>query len=140
MNNGNDEQNDRLEGLLRKSHLPEPSPLLERRITAEATRLWRETSAELSWRIPIRYLAASAAAAVLIIWLANFSSGCFVARWQVSKSLAMSRQPPDLDAFPDLPYDPFAKYLVSISRESPATDASGWHHYVETMQKLLDEA
>jgi len=55
--------NEQLEDLLRMAHLPEASPELKQRITAEARKAWKQTSAEVSWGIPLRRLVASAAAA-----------------------------------------------------------------------------
>ncbi|OHB79701.1 MAG: hypothetical protein A2Z25_03110 [Planctomycetes bacterium RBG_16_55_9] len=139
MNTGKDTQDGRLEKLLRKASLPEPSPELKKRVTAEATRVWKQTSMELSWWIPVRRLIASAAAAVAIIWAANLSSDYSVARWQAVGLSATSRQPSDLDMLPEMPYGPFVKRLASASRELPMTDASGLRDYVETMQQLLNE-
>jgi hypothetical protein len=70
MNETNGE-NKQLESLLRKAHLPEPSPELKERITSGATKAWNQTSPELPWQIPVRRLIVSAAAAVFIIWMAN---------------------------------------------------------------------
>jgi hypothetical protein len=139
MNNAKASQNDKLEKLLRKAHLPEPSPKLKDRIAAEATRIWGRTSVELSWRIPIRRLVASAAAAVFVAWLANFSSDSSLVRWQTHESSAMTQQPPKLDVLSEMPYGPYVKHLTSIRLKLPTTDGSGLRHYVETVRKLLDE-
>jgi hypothetical protein len=44
MNNANQPQYDDLEKLLTKARLPEPSPELRQRVTAEATRIWKQDS------------------------------------------------------------------------------------------------
>lgn len=44
MNNENQPQYDKLEKLLTQAHLPEPSPGLKERVTAEATGVWKQTS------------------------------------------------------------------------------------------------
>ena len=44
MNNGNQSQYDKLEKLLTKARLPEPSPELKERVTAEAKRIWKQAS------------------------------------------------------------------------------------------------
>jgi|GEM_PF-1418967 len=139
MTNGKDRRNEPIENLLRKVRLPEPSIELKERITAEATRVWKQTSVELSWRIPFRRLVVSAAAAVLVIWLANVSSDYSVARWRYEALSKTNQQPSALDILPEMPYGSFARHLASVARELPATEASGLHQYVETMQELLNE-
>jgi hypothetical protein len=140
MTNEKDMQNEKLESLLRKARLPEPLSELRERITAESTRVWRQTSAELSWRIPFMRLVASAAAAVFIVWLTNFSSDYSMARWQTRRLTPTNQKPSELDVLPEMPYGPFVRYLASVSRELPASDASGLRDYVETVRRLLDEA
>ncbi|MHC4424613.1 MAG: hypothetical protein ACYSYV_00805 [Planctomycetota bacterium] len=44
MNNANPPQYDKLEKLLTKAHLPEPSPELKERVTAEAAGIWKQSS------------------------------------------------------------------------------------------------
>lgn len=139
MNNGNPSQHDRLEKLLSKARLPEPSSEFKERIVAEARRVWHQTSEELSWRIPFMRLVASTAAAVFVIWLANFYSDYTVARWQTSGPSETSQQPSELEVLPEIPYAPFVRHHAAINREYPATDASELRHYVEALRRLLDE-
>lgn len=139
MNNANESQNDKLEMFLKKARLSEPSSELKGRIITEVTRVWNQTSVELSWRIPFMRLAASAAAAGLMIWLANISAGYSVARWQAGEVSATRQQSFEIDVFPDMPYNPFVRHLASTSREYPSTDGSGLREYIETIHRLLDE-
>ena len=139
MNDGKESQNEKLEKLLRKARLPEPLPELKDRITAEATRVWRQASVELSWRVPFRRLVASAAAAVFVIWLANFSSDYSLARWQTSGPTT-HRQPSELEILTEIPYSPFVRHLTSAHHKLPMADDSGLRHYIETVRQLLDEA
>lgn len=44
MNKADQSQYDKLERLLTKARLPEPSPELKERVTAGATRTWKQTS------------------------------------------------------------------------------------------------
>ena len=99
--NDKDMQNEQLESILRRAHVPEPSPELKERITAEAAKAWNQTSLELPWQIPVRRLIVSAAAAVLVIWLANCSSDYAVARWQSGGLPVVHQQPSDLDELPE---------------------------------------
>lgn len=132
-------ENERIENLLRTVHLSEPSPHLRERITAEAKKVWNQAPSELPWRIPFRRLAVSAAAAVMIIWLANYSSDRALGRWRSAQVLAVVEQPADLGALPELPYGPFARRLVSVSRRSLGIDTSSLNDHVERVRQVLDE-
>lgn len=138
--NGKDARNERLEKLLGKARLPEPSPLLKERITAEAKKTWNQAPLEVSWWIPARRLIASLAAAVLVIWLANVSSDNSVARWRAGGSSSTSQPSSESEVLPDLPYSPFVRNLASVSRELPVIDASGLRDYMEATRQLLNEA
>ncbi len=132
-------ENEQIESLLRRAHVPEPSPQLRQRVTAEARKVWDQTSADIPWQIPLRRLAASAAAAVFIIWLANFSSDYTLAKWRPGGAPVTGQQPIDFDTLPEMPYGPFAKHLAAVDRRSPVIDASALSDYAETVRKLLDE-
>ncbi len=138
--NDKDTQNEQLERILRRAHVPEPSPKLKEQITAEATKVWNQTSPELPWQIPVRRLLVSAAAAVLIIWLANSSTDYALARWQSGGLEVVHQQPLDLDALPEIPYSPLARHLVSTGRKPSMTDASALRNHAETILRILDEA
>ena len=140
MNDAKESQNGKLEKLLRKARLPESSPEVQDRITAEAIRVWNHTSVEQSWRVPFLRLAASAAAAVLVVWLANFTGDHSVARWKTSGPSVMRQQVPELEILPETPYGSYVKNLTAISRILPATNGSGLHSYMETARRLFDEA
>ena len=133
-------ENERIESLLRSVHMAEPSPQLKVRITAEAARMWNQSSSKPSWFIPLRHLAASAAAAVVIIWLANYSSDRALGRWRPANVLAVVEQPADIDALPELPYGPLARRLVSVNRGSLAIGTSSLSDRAETIRQVLDEA
>jgi hypothetical protein len=138
--NDKDKQNKQLESILKKAHIPGPSPELKKRITAEAAKIWNQTLPEISWRIPVRRLLVSAAAAVFVIWLANSSSDYALLRWQPRRIQVEYRQTPNLDTLTEIPYSPIARKLVTTGRSSPMTDASALRNYTETMLNILDEA
>ena len=137
--NKKDMENDKIEHLLRRTHPSEPSPLLKEQITTEARKAWNQTSLEMPWQIPIRRLVASAAAAVLIISIANFSSDYALKRWLPEDVRATTKQPPDLEILPDMPYRPFVRHLVSINRRPSMTDASALRNYAERVRQVLNE-
>ncbi len=134
-----DTENDKIEHLLRKAHLPEPSPLLKERITTEARKEWKQTSLELPWQVPVKRLVASAAAAVFIISIANFSSNLALKKWRPGDVRATREQPPDLDVLPEMPYRPFVRHLVSVNRRPSMTDASVLRNYAERVRQALQE-
>ena len=139
MNNKNDD-NKQFEDLLRKAHLPEPSPELKERVTSEAKNTWLQTSPELPWQIPVRRLLVSSAAAVFIIWLANCSSDYALARWQPGGLKIEHQQRSDLDELTEITYSPLARHLVSARRKPSITNASELRNYAETVLRILDEA
>jgi len=132
-------ENEPLESLLTRAHVPEPSPQLRQRITGEARNVWDQTPADIPWQIPLRRLAASAAAAVFIIWLANYSSDYTLAKWRPGGASIAVQQPTDFDMLPEMPCGPFAKHLASVGRKPPVIDASALSDYTEAVRKLLDE-
>ncbi len=137
--NEKDLENDKIEHLLRRAHIPEPSPLLKERITTEARKAWNQTSLELPWQIPVKRLVASAAAAMFVISIANYFSDLMLAHWW-SGSVPITRlQPSDLDVLPEMPYSPFVRHLVSVNRRPSMTDASALRNYAERLRQILKE-
>jgi hypothetical protein len=132
--------NKQIENILRKAHLPEPSPELKERITGEAKKTWIQTSSELPWQVPVRRLIVSAAAAVLIIWLTNSSSDYLMVRWQSSGSKIANQQRSDFEELTEIPYSPLARHLVSAGRRPSVTDASVLLNYAETVRNFLSES
>jgi hypothetical protein len=132
-------ENKQLEELLKKAHLPELSPQLRQRITAAAKMTWNQNETELPWLVPFRRLAASAAAAIIIIWLANYSSDFALAQWQSVKFPAATEQSPDLESLPEIPYGPFVRRMVSVNRRASTIDASALNDHIGALQNILDE-
>ncbi len=137
--NEKDMENDKIEQLLRRANPPEPSPLLKERITAEARKAWNQTSLEMPWQIPIRRLVASAAAAVLIISIANFSNDRALKGWYPRDIQSTREQIPKLEVLPDMPVRPFVRYLVSVKRRPSLTNTSALHNYAERIRHILNE-
>jgi hypothetical protein len=131
-----DIENNQLENFLKRTRLSEPSPQLKERIINAAKRAWNQAPLELPWLIPIRYLAASAAAAVLIIALSNFISDRVLSRWE---AVAANQQPTDVEALPEMPYGSFVSRLAFMDRRPFVPDASVLNKHVETLRNILDE-
>lgn len=138
--NAKDAKNRRLEDFLRKAQLRVPSPQLKQQIITGAKKTWNQAPAEIPWLIPFRRLAASAAAAIIIIWLANYSSDFAMAQWRSVKFPAATKQPPDLESLPEATYGPFVRRLVSANRRPATIDASALSDHIEALQNILDEA
>jgi hypothetical protein len=132
-------ENDRIENLLRRAHPSEPSPLLKERIITEARKAWNQTTVEMPWQIPIRRLAVSAAAAVLIISITNFSNDRALKGWYPRDIRTTREQIPKHEILPDMPYRPFVRHTVSVNRKPSITNASALRDYTERVRQVLNE-
>ena len=137
--NEKDLENDKIEHLLRRAHPSEPSPLLKERITTEAKKAWNRTTVEIPWQIPVRRLAASAAAAVLIISITNFSNDRALKGWYPRDIRTTREQIPKHEVLPDMPYRHFVRHTVSINRKPSINNASALRDYTERVRQVLNE-
>ena len=135
----NEKENDKLEYILKKAHIPEPTPILKERITTEAKKAWNQSSQEIPWQIPVRRLVASAAAAVIIVSITNFYNEHVLKRWQFKDNSTLNKQVNDLETLSDIPYRPFVRHLISISRKPSNIDASAFRDYTKRLQQVLNE-
>ena len=134
-----DIENDKIERLLRRAHPSEPSPMLKEHITTEAKKVWNQTSVEIPWQIPIIRLIASAAAAVLIISITNFSNDRSLKRWRPGDVTITKEQLPKPEFLTEMPVRPFVRHLVSINRRPSMPDASALRNYTERVRQILKE-
>jgi hypothetical protein len=134
-----DGQFDEIERCLKRVRLAEPSAELKARIVGSARETWGKAPADIPWRIPLRHLAISAAAAVLIVSFADYYSVRTVAPWQASRPGAARIIAADLEDMPEMPYSPFVSHLIATCG-SPARDASALLDYVQSVRKTLDGA
>ena len=136
MNEAN-EQNIKIERLLRKARLAEPSPELKARVLGAGREAWREAPADASWRIGLRRLGVSAAAAAVIVSSANYLSSQAVAPWQAGPAVAAQMEPANFEDMPESPYSPFVRHLLATDR-SPAQNAAALLDYVEKVRETLN--
>ncbi len=134
-----DEQYDKTERLLKRVQPLEPSDELRERIMDAARKAWKETPAEVPWQIPLRRLAMSAAAAIVIVSSANYFSNRAVGRWRADQpvvaSVPLAKVPPgDSDETWEEPYGPFMQHLVAV-RRSPARDPQA---VIDSLDKLRE--
>jgi hypothetical protein len=138
--NETDKESDALERLLKKASVGEPSRPLKERVTAAAREAWVAGEQQISWRVPLRRLAVSAAAAVFIISLTHYACDHLVGRWQSGTGGVVVRGLPDLDALPETPYGPFVRRLAAARRKACGIDASALRDHAERTRQLLHEA
>ena len=138
MNKRNKADNE-TERLLAKTRLAEPSRQLKEQITEAARNAWRETRGDVHWMIALRRLGLSAAAAVLIVLLADYVSEQVVTKHHRG-DVSVRRELPDLDALPEAPYGALARYHVMAIRKPSRNGTSALREYSRRMQELLDEA
>jgi hypothetical protein len=135
----NEKENDKLLNILKKVHIPEPRPLLKERITTEAKKVWNQTTREIPWQTPIIRLAASAAAAVIIISIANFSNNHALEKWRLVSTQVTKKQSPDIKVIQEMPYSPLVRHLVSVNRKPLITEATALRDYAERLRQVLNE-
>jgi hypothetical protein len=134
-----DKKLEEVEHLLRKVRLAEPPAELKARIVGTAEKAWKETPADILWRIPLRHLGLSTAAAVLIVSCANYFSARAVAPWQADRPVAARLQAADFEDMPEGPYRPFVRDLLALGR-SPAQSAAALLDYVQKVRATLSGA
>lgn len=136
--NGMNEENDRIERLLEKARPAEPSAELRERVLCSARNAWNESATLVPWWNGVRWLAASAAAAVLIVSLANYLSDRALAPWQSGGALAARVEDSPPEEFLEISYGPLVKRMVA-ARRSAGRDVFTLLSYVERMQETLTE-
>jgi hypothetical protein len=134
-----DGQFDEIEQRLKRARLVEPSAELKVRVVGSAQETWRQTPADIPWRIPLRHLGISAAAAVLIVSCANYFSTAAVAPWQAGRPGIVRMQAARFEDTPEALYSPFVRHLIATSG-TPAQDASALLDYFQSVRKTLEGA
>ena len=133
-------ENDKVEQLLSKVSLPELPDELKGRVTKAARGAWHESSPHIPWRVPVLRLAASAAAAVIIVTVANYANDRALAHWRSGGLAVIGRQlDVDLEAVPETPYGPVLMRLAIAARRSTGPDKVGLFDYLERFRQVLDE-
>jgi hypothetical protein len=134
-----DGQFEEIEQRLNQARLAEPSAVLKARIVGSARETWSKAPADIPWRIPLRHLAVSAAAAVLIVSSANYFSAAAVAPWQANRPVTVRVEAAHFEDMPEMPYSPFVRHLIATSG-APGHDASALLNYFQSVRKTLEGA
>ena len=71
---------EKIEHLLKQARPVAPTPQLKDRVTSAAGKRWSRSPSEIPWQVPLRRLAISAAAGVLVVLMADSFSTCIVPR------------------------------------------------------------
>jgi len=125
-----------IERLLAKARPAEPSGELKAQVIGAARDVWKETPAEDAWRIGLRRLAVSAAAALLIVSSANYFSNRAVSRWHPGRPVATRMSSADFEDMLETPYGPFMRHLVAM-RKSSTPNPSALRDYVDGLRETL---
>jgi len=134
-----DGQFDEIERHLKRACLAKPSAELRQRTIGAAKETWEKAPADIPWRIPLRHLAVSAAAAVLIVSCANYFSQAALAPWQAGRPGTTRMQAAHFEDTPEMPYSPFVRHLIATSG-APAHDAAALLDYFQSVRKTLEGA
>lgn len=132
-----DRRLDEIERRLKTVRLTEPSDELKARILGAARETWDKAPADIPWRVPLRHLAVSAVAAVLIVSFANRFSTWMVAPWQAGRPATIRTEPSGFADMPELPYSPLVRQFLATGR-APAQDASALLDHMKRARETLD--
>lgn len=130
--------NNEIERLLRRAKLPEPSAELKERVTSAAKKAWDQAAPDIPWQVPFRRLAISAAAAVLMISLANYCGDHVFASQQSHRLAAATEESPDLGDWPQMPYSSLVRHPAMTNK--PLRNPSAPLEYMEKLREILDES
>jgi len=134
---GTDPDQDRVERLMKAAGLPGPSDALKAHVMAAAQKAWRQDSIDIPARIFLRRLAVAAAAAVIIVTLADRYGERTVSPWRSGDVAAAIQEPVNLEALLGTA-DLAAAHLRLRGRPS-AIDASTLREHVARIRQILDE-
>ena len=132
-------EHDRIARLLKQAHLPEPSPPLHDRVTTAARQAWDRESTDVPWQIPLRRLALSAAAAVIVVSLANHLSNVAGPRVRPDGPVAASVPNPEFEELAEMVYGPARSRLATDHRKPSVVDGATLRDKMENMRAVLDD-
>jgi hypothetical protein len=129
-------ESNEVEQRLKRARLAEPSAELKARIVGAARETWAKAPADIPWRIPLRHLALSTAAAVLIMALANLYGDQLSAPRLHPRPSVVCRETVDLDTLAEVPVD---CRIVGYAHSPPSMFAQ-WESVGTAHPTLLDYA
>jgi len=130
-------ENHEIERFLRRAKLAEPSAELKERVTRAARQAWDQTAQDVPWQVPIRRLALSAAAAVLMISLANYYGDHARAGRESPGSAATVEEMSDVGDGEQVPYSTLVRHLTMTNRS--VRNPAALVDYMEKLREMLRE-
>lgn len=138
MNERNQEQ-ERVERLLKASGPRGPSEALKARVTTAAKAAWNQAPAEVPWQIPVWRLAVSAAAAAIIISFGSHLGDFARSGAQAGVAAAAETADPELEELAEMVYGPSRSRLGTEHRRGTEGDEGRWRENMERIRQMLDE-
>lgn len=132
-----DDTHRQTEEVLKRVRPHELSAELKAKVVAAAREAWHKEPASIPWQIPLRRLATSAAAAVLIVSLANLYGDCASVHGPTRTPVARCAEPCDLDALMNV-YTPLVRYMATAGRPAHPC-ASAMLDHLERVRETLRE-
>ena len=132
-----DNQFDKIEQQLRMARLVEPTDESKARILGAARDTWKKEPAEVPWRIPLRRLGLSAAAALLIVSCADYVSNLMVAPWQAGRPAPARMVAVEWEDEAQIPSNPFVRHLIATCGTS-ACDVSALLEYLQSIRETVN--
>ena len=127
-----------IERLLERVHLPEPSPALHDRIATAARQAWDREPTDVPWQIPLRRLALSAAAAVVIVSLANFGSDLLVSSTHLARPFEANSES-TRNASDAIGVDDIRLRMATVRLQRPQLDLTALRERMERLHRTLEK-
>ncbi len=136
--NGPSERHRRIEDIMKCAQFPKPSEELKNRVIGTAKEAWDQPPQDIPWRIPLRRLVISTAAALTLISAANSFSDMVIARTLSKRSNTVNENPTDINALSDMP-DALKYRWVRTGYQPTSTDPQYLIEHVEAVRQMLQE-
>lgn len=131
---------EKLEHLLKQARPVAPTPQLKVRVTSAAGKAWGRATLEVPWQVPLRRLAVSAAAAVLVVSLAKAFSNCIAPGWHHTESPATRSESIDLNDLSLTGYDAYVRHLTASTCRSSGASGLTLRDHMERVREMLKES
>jgi len=132
-------EHERIERLLKQAHLPQPSSQLHDRVTAAAKQTWDREATDVPWKIPLRRLALSAAAAVIVVSLASHLGNVAGPRAHRDDPVAASVSDPDMEEMAEMVYSSSRHRLGTGRRRTSGISGARLRDKMESIRAVLEE-
>jgi len=132
-------EHERIERLLKQARLPQPSSQLHDRVTTAAKQTWDREATDVPWKIPLRRLALSAAAAVIVVSLANHLGDVAGPQARPGSPVAASISNPDMEEMAEMVYSPSRYRLGTGRRRTSEIGGARLRDKMESIRRMFDE-